>query len=402
MAEVATSAEQARLQLRRAQALLDIGRHNDAIALLTDSLRLNPQSVDTYCYLGLALERAGQLDRALSILEEAVKLAPNSEWPHRLQSIVYKEQGRHGAALDKAREAHRLSPDAWETLHTLAEALLASQRLQEARKVAQKLKRAAPEKASTFSVLGRIALVRRQLLEAEMHFREALRLDPQSVNAHNNVGSALLEQGRVKEAVAFFDSAVTISPTAKVAQSNLYLGTRRLRTQSLLMRISPKVYNYYLHREQSSFRIFFTVFLCKLVLPLAVCFTLIAFGIRWMTGDVDVAGVTLSGVCLAVFFLVIARLGWARRYFEASTSQVHIITTLIAWIFSPLTLGGLGGLGLILDPSRWGIYLMMVIVGVTFLARQIARRARGAYYGVLSKIYPTLLRWRARWGLPIG
>src|SRR5215475_6298510 len=135
MAEVATSADQARLQLRRAQALLDIGRHNDAIPLLTDALRLNPQAVDTYCYLGLALERAGELDRALSVLDEAVKLAPNSEWPHRLQSIVYKEKGQHAAALEKAREANRLSPDTWETLHTLAEALLSSQQLAGAREV---------------------------------------------------------------------------------------------------------------------------------------------------------------------------------------------------------------------------------------------------------------------------
>jgi tetratricopeptide (TPR) repeat protein len=404
MAEAATSAEQARLQLRRAQALLDIGRHNDAVPLLSDALRLNPQSVEAYCYLGLALQRAGELNRCLSVLDEAIKLDPNNEWPHRLQSIAYKELGQHQAALEKAREAQRLSPDAWETLHTLAEALLVGQQLPEAQKAAERLRRVAPEKASTFSVLGRIALAGRQLLHAEMHFREALRLDPQNVNAHNNVGSALLEQGRVKEAMAFFDSALTLSPTAKVAQSNLYLGARRLRSRSwlatsrsLLMRISPKVYNYYLHREQDSFKIFFFVFLCKLVLPLAALLTVVACGIQYFTGDVNVPGFIMSGLALVAFFLALARWGWTGSYFMASATQVQLITTLSAWLFSPLTLGGLGGLGLALDPDRWVIYLLMLIVGVTFLARRAVGEARGVLYRLVSGVFPKLLTVRSRW-----
>src|SRR5689334_9308361 len=108
-----TPAEQAAVQLRRAKALFDINRHRDAIPVPADSLRLNPQCAETYCYLGRALQRTGDYEQSLSVLDEAIKLAPNNEWPHRLQSIAYKEQGHSEAALDKAQEAHRLDPGAW-------------------------------------------------------------------------------------------------------------------------------------------------------------------------------------------------------------------------------------------------------------------------------------------------
>lgn len=405
MTELLSSAEQALAQLLRGRTLIDLGRPRDALVPLAESLRLNPHSVDAYCYFGWALQLTGDFKQSLAMCDEAIRLDPNNEWPHRLQSIVCRQQGNHDLALAKAREAQRLAPEVWQTGHTLSDALLSKGRVAEAQRAAEDLRRIASDNSSTFSLLGRIALVRKQLLEAEMHFREALRLDPQNGAAHNNLGTALMEQGRVKEAALHFDGALAINPATQEAQSNLYLSARKLRretwiatSRSLLLRVSPKMYHYYLYREQSSWGVFLFVFLWKIAAPIAVALVMLAYGIRWLTGDVDVSGMWQSGVYFALFMLVITRFfGWGRRYFETSARQVQIITTLNAWIVSPLTLAGSGVLGLILDPSTWVIYLLMTIVGVTLFGRQMARRMRGMYYAVASRLYPAVLRWRARY-----
>lgn len=405
MTEAPGSAEQALAQLRRGRALIDLGRPKDALAPLAESLRLDPHSAETCCHLAWALQLTGDLEQSLTVCDEAIRLEPNNEWPHRLQSIVYREQGHHDVAIAKAREAQRLAPELWQTGLTLSDALLSKGKVAEAQQVAEDLRRIAPDNSSTFSLLGRIALVRKQLLEAERYFREALRLNPRSVAAHNNLGTALMEQGRVKEAVPHFDSALAIDPTTKEAQSNLYLGARKLRRQAwlatsrgLLLRISPKMYQHYLHREQSSFGVFLFVFLWKIAAPISAAFVMLAYGIRRLTGDVDGFAIWSGGVCLTLFMLVMTyTFGWARRYLEPSARQVQIITTLSAWIFSPLTLAGLGVLGLILDPSTWALYLLLTITGLTFFGRQMARRMRGVYYAVASRLYPSALRWRARY-----
>ena len=403
MSSTGSAEEQAAAQLQRAIALLDMGRHQDAIPLIADSLRLNPDPVETYCYLAMALRMGRQFDQALKVIEDAIRKDPNHEWPHRQRSLTYHDLGKLPQALASAREAHRLNPDAWQTKHTLSDALLNNQQLHEARQVAEDLKVMAPDNVSTFNQLGRIAMAQDQLLEAEMYFREALRIDPMCAIVHDNLGRTLFHQGRVKESVQFFDSAVTVNPTARDMQSNLYASARALRGQtllagseSLLARISPKVYQYFLHREEGSFRVLFCVFLVKFFLPLSTLIALLAWGVRWQTGGVNIGTWVLVDLALGTLTLWLARRGPWRSYFEASPRQVQIITTLAPLLLSPVTLVVVGVIGLKLHEELWGLYLLMVIVGTVFLTKLMVRKGKGHSYKLAARVYPAVRRQRAR------
>ena len=387
--------DQARALLERAQILLDLGRHADALPLIVEALRLNPDAVEMYCHLALALRMAGQRKQALTVLADALKKDPNHEWPHRLKAVTYRELGDLKLALECAKEAVRLAPDLWLTNFVLANVLLSSLRLSQAREIAERLRGMEPNNSHVFDLSGRISLARKDLLDAETHLREALRLDPQNASAHNSLGNVLTEQGRTVEAVQCFERALAVNPLESGAQSNLYEGARRLRSQSLLStskgllaRLSPTVYSHYLQQEQGSATVGWFILLFKIVLPVSAVLALIGFAQYRLTDAIDVSGYVWSGLFVSGV-LIFARLrGWGQRYFEVSSTTVEWISTLSAWIFNPFVFLLGGGLGLYLDEQRWALYIVTLIVGLVFGVRRSARIVRGWYYGHASRLYP--------------
>jgi tetratricopeptide (TPR) repeat protein len=404
MTAAVSSEEQARALLDRAQILLDLGRHEAALPLIVEALRLDPESVGTYCHLALALRMGGQRKQALAVLDDALKIDPNNEWPHRLRSVTYRELGDLKLALACAQEAFRLAPDLWLTSFVLANVLLSSSRLDQARDLGTRLRTMEPNNTHVFDLCGRAALASKQLLEAESFFREALRLDPQNASVHNNLGNVLTEQGRTVEAVQCFERALAANPLESDAQVNLYEGARTLRSQrllatskGLLARLSPTVYRYYLQREQGSATVGWFILLFKIVLPVSAVLAMIGLVQQRLTGAVEVSGYVWSGVFLSGV-LTFARLrGWAQGYFDVSSTTVEWISTLSAWIFNPFLLLLAGGVGLYLDQGRWALYLVLMIAGFVFSVRRSLRIVRGWYYGHASRWYPYVLRKKAEY-----
>ncbi len=207
--------------MSRAQALMDIERWGEAVAILNKGLSANPDNHWILCSLAVSHLNMGLPDRAMEYADRAVSVAPEEEWGHRLRSVILLRQKKAGEALRSAREAVRIAPE-WPTaLYTLTQALIANKLLDEARETGEKLRRIAPESEISHEALGNVALEKRRWAEAEEHFEEALRINPQSYEAMNNLGVALLNQGRENEATERFHQAAAINPLDEVARANL-------------------------------------------------------------------------------------------------------------------------------------------------------------------------------------
>lgn len=399
MTAAVSSEDHARAHLQRAQLLLELGRHQEALPLIVEALRLNPGSIEIFCHMALALRMGGQRKQALAVLADALKVDPNNEWPHRLKAVTYRELGDLKQALACAKEAHRLAPDLWLTNYVLANVYLSSMRLTQARELGERLRTMEPNNTHVFDLAGRVALASKQLLEAENHFREALRLDPQSASAHNNLGNVLTEQGRTAEAVQCFERALVVNPLETEAQANLYQGARTLRSQrllatskGLLARLSPTVYRYYLQQEQGSASVGWFIILFKIALPVSVLLALIGFVQFQLTESIDVSGYVWSGIFMSAVLIFARMRGWAQGYFDVSPTTVEWISTLTAWIFNPFTLLLAGGVGLHFDEGRWALYLVVMIAAFVFGVRRSWGIVRGWYYGHASRWYPYVLR----------
>ena len=400
MSSVPSPQELAKGYQRRAQALLDVRRWQDALAALNESLRLDPEPAETFCYLTMALRQGGRLEEALAAADEAIKRDPNTEWPHRLRSVTAKDLGDHEAALRSACEARRLAPNVWQATYCVASSLYQLRRFGEAREMAEAARTLAPDQVEPHNLLGLIALARKQLLEAEAQFRQALRVDPQSAQAHNSLGTALMRQGRVAEAVKFFGSSLTVDPSGQAVRENLGLGTRSLRRQTFLLssrrlfeRMSPGVYQYYLDLEGRSPKVIILTFLWKVFVPVTAAIAAFTMILRWMFGPIELDGIIVADLALNGFLWVMMSLfGWRREYLQTSAAQVQHISTLTALATSPLLWLAVGVAGLIYDEARWGFYIALAIAGGAFSIRLALKRARGGVYRLAARFHPSIRR----------
>jgi len=205
----------------QAQALLEAGRHHEALALLTHGLSMAPDDEDLLCLMSEALLDLQQWREAWRYTERAIAVAPENDWAHRLHSIALRNCARRHDAVVAAKEAVRLQPMIPHNWHTLASAQLNIFDLKEARASAEHLRELAPDWELSFQMLALVALKEERYKEAEEHCRRELELNPNSYFGMNNLGVALLNQKRKREAVEHFTRAAKINPQAEVARSNL-------------------------------------------------------------------------------------------------------------------------------------------------------------------------------------
>ncbi len=169
------------------EALLGLGRNDEAEAQLRAAVRMNPALAEAHNGLGVILEGRGDLEEARRHYEEAVRIRPT-------YAIAQRNLGRVLAAEGRADEA--IAHD---------EAALALD----------------PSDAQAHASLGAALASRGRLEEAVAHYEAALREDAGSAETHNNLGSALSRLNRGDEAYRHFREAVRLKPDYAIAHYNL-------------------------------------------------------------------------------------------------------------------------------------------------------------------------------------
>src|SRR5262249_25321703 len=85
--------------MSRAQALMDINRWSDAVAILNKGLSANPDNHWILCSLAVSHLNMGDRDRAMEYANRAVSIEPEEERGHRLRSVILLQQKKTGEAL---------------------------------------------------------------------------------------------------------------------------------------------------------------------------------------------------------------------------------------------------------------------------------------------------------------
>jgi Flp pilus assembly protein TadD len=215
-------------QAEQARNLIRVGRQQEAVGVLLQSLTSTPDDYELHCLLAQAYLGLKQAPAALRAADAAARASPDDEWPHRLRSIALRRLGRARQAVDAAAQAVRLAPEEPYGRHALAEAHLEAKQHDQAYAQAVEAVRLAPYSADMHDLLGRCMIRKHMYKEAEASFRRALQLDPNDAAAHNNLGVVLDGTGRKVEAVTEFNEAARLDPSFETARRNLYSGTRFL------------------------------------------------------------------------------------------------------------------------------------------------------------------------------
>jgi 4-amino-4-deoxy-L-arabinose transferase-like glycosyltransferase len=157
--------------------LMRLGRPADAVPLLEQASRVNPDDPATRLTLALALQQAQQPQRAIDELRTAIRLDPASASAHVGLAIALHQQGDVNAAIPLYQEAIRLKPDYVEAISNLA---LAFQRIGEREKA-----------LAQFRLAASSAREPRQVMDAEYALAQALLDAGQSTDAIASLERAL-------------------------------------------------------------------------------------------------------------------------------------------------------------------------------------------------------------------
>jgi len=171
-----------------------LGRHDEAIAVYSRAIELDPKYVKAYISLGNTLKTQRKLDEAIACFRKAIELKPDFDSAHHYLGSALAAQGKLDEAIACYREAIELKPDfAW-----------------------------------AHANLGSVLAVQGKLDEAIACCRKSIELNPKWSWAHVNLGNGLGQQGKLDEAVAAYREANRLKPDDAGARDALARGLNGL------------------------------------------------------------------------------------------------------------------------------------------------------------------------------
>jgi len=170
-------------QLGLGQALLEQGRAAEASEHLAVAAELTPADPVIHCYHGRALYLAGKPDLAEKPLAEAVRLNPDYAEAQFFLALCLASQNRSSEALPHFSAAVRLVPDNADAQFNLGVCLSNNERWADAVQTLETAVKLRPDFAPAHFRLGQALVHLDKLTEAAAQFREALRLNPNSAEA---------------------------------------------------------------------------------------------------------------------------------------------------------------------------------------------------------------------------
>lgn len=256
-----------RQELARAATMLDLGRYEEASALLARVVSADPGSSRAWCLFARAHLGADRYTAAVEAANRAAAIDPGEEWPHRLASNALMHLGNHREALRAAAESRRLAPSYWQTHVCVAQSALAAGQLGLAAAAAAEARKLAPNEPDVHFLSGKVALNRGLLDAARSHQERALALDPAHSGAMNELGRIRLRRHDTAGAIRHFINAARTTPGEHIYSRNIDV--------VILRTVSRMIYFFVLI---ALFLLWLPAFTRVGRLPLALGFGLLALG----------------------------------------------------------------------------------------------------------------------------
>ena len=197
------------------------GQAEQAEALYSRVLALDPRHAEALHLLGVLALEAGRPDRAEPLIVRALRIDPTRAPFHVNLGHAADALRRHDAAILAFDAAIRLRPDHLPARLGLGNALRSAGRLAQAVAAYQAALRIEPGFADAHANLGVALRELGRLEDAVSAFRTATRLQPDASGAHFNLANALAASGRTEEAVDAYATVLRLQPGFAEARCNL-------------------------------------------------------------------------------------------------------------------------------------------------------------------------------------
>jgi protein O-GlcNAc transferase len=223
---------------RSALALHREGRANEADTLCDAILRAAPRH-HAACHLrGLIALKCGDVDRGIALIEQSLAIEPDQPAAHCNIGNARLGQGRALEALARFDEALRQRPGYVAASYNRANALKDLGRLEEALAGYDAVLTLQSEHVPALNNRGLVLAELARFVEARDAFARAIELDPGFASAHANVAAVLLRLHHPLEALQSLERVLALAPT------NLDALCQRARACSALQRQEQALESY--------------------------------------------------------------------------------------------------------------------------------------------------------------
>lgn len=212
----------------RGLALAQGERFEDAVAALTEAVRLRPTSIEALHALANNLKAANRHDDAMEVYWRAVDAHPQDAATHTNMNQHAWTTGRRDVFLQSfaaVRDRRMESPDLM-----VAEAQLRMQRNDGtgAEPLLRKALAITPERADANALLGRLLAQRGDFEASFLKFEQAVKSEPAVQVYRNEFGYALMQGRAYAQALAQFEAARRANAADQLALAGLCLAYRAL------------------------------------------------------------------------------------------------------------------------------------------------------------------------------
>lgn len=212
------------LRAKIGESLVEFGRPTEAIGILEDAVRKDPDKEFALFILGKALFEAGEYDRAITILRELTERNPQHIKGLRKLAWAYEEKGLAGEAVETRRRVIELNPDSHWDHSLLAGALGQAGRYDEAVReygVAIDLK---PEEGHLYQFFGKFLHDQGKFREAIEVMERGLRIAPKLPALHLQMSIAYEAVGDYSRAIGHCRKVVEFGDEEDKARGHSCLG----------------------------------------------------------------------------------------------------------------------------------------------------------------------------------
>lgn len=231
------SSENTPLRSKKILALtkIKLNKPDDAIEIITNTLKQYKNDPDLYALLGFAHLINKTPDKSITALKEAIKLSSNTSIYYINLSRAYLNNEQIPLAIKAAKKSLSLSPDSEQSKLILALAYYSQNSMKKARTIINRLLRVSPKNIKALSLSASIELKEKNSNKAKTLFLKILTIEPYNLFANiNSIQFDVQEQkydsafdridliiSKYPENLPALKALVTLSKTSQSAEKSI-------------------------------------------------------------------------------------------------------------------------------------------------------------------------------------